>query len=178
MVKNKMNGEERRNKIIDYIEHSPVPVSGTALANHFSVSRQAVVQDIALLRASGNDILSTNRGYVIAPKPKVFTRTFKVSHSDDQTADELSLIVDLGGKVLNVFVDHNVYGRFEAKLDITSRRDVVGVAAVPGSSFFREDIHSLVRFHFAKKDNTLNAALDNLSSLRKKCADAQNVIWR
>ena len=54
----------------------------------------------------------------------------------------------------------------------------VGVAAVPGSSFFREDIHSLVRFHFAKKDNTLNAALDNLSSLRKKCADAQNVIWR
>lgn len=51
-------------------------------------------------------------------------------------------------------------------------------AAVPGSSFFREDIHSLVRFHFAKKDNTLNAALDNLSSLRKKCADAQNVIWR
>ena len=120
MVKNKMNGEERRNKIIDYIEHSPVPVSGTALANHFSVSRQAVVQDIALLRASGNDILSTNRGYVIAPKPKVFTRTFKVSHSDD----ELSLIVDLGGKVLNVFVDHNVYGRFEAKLDITSRRDV------------------------------------------------------
>ena len=48
MVKNKMNGEERRNKIIDYIEHSPVPVSGTALANHFSVSRQAVVQDIAL----------------------------------------------------------------------------------------------------------------------------------
>ena len=120
MVKNKMNGEERRNKIIDYIEHSPVPVSGTALANHFSVSRQ----DIALLRASGNDILSTNRGYVIAPKPKVFTRTFKVSHSDDQTADELSLIVDLGGKVLNVFVDHNVYGRFEAKLDITSRRDV------------------------------------------------------
>ena len=100
MVKNKMNGEERRNKIIDYIEHSPVPVSGTALANHFSVSRQAVVQDIALLRASGNDILSTNRGYVIAPKPKVFTRTFKVSHSDDQTADELSLIVDLGAKIV------------------------------------------------------------------------------
>lgn len=77
MVKNKMNGEERRNKIIDYIEHSPVPVSGTALANHFSVSRQAVVQDIALLRASGNDILSTNRGYVIAPKPKVLLAHLK-----------------------------------------------------------------------------------------------------
>ena len=52
------------------------------------------------------------------------SQRFLLAHSDDQTADELSLIVDLGGKVLNVFVDHNVYGRFEAKLDITSRRDV------------------------------------------------------
>ena len=44
----------------------------------------------------------------------------------------------------------------------------VGVAAVPGSSFFREDVHNLIRFHFAKKDETLNAALDNLATLRAK----------
>lgn len=42
-----------------------------------------------------------------------------------------------------------------------------GVAAVPGSSFFKEDVNHLVRFHFAKKDETLNAALDRLSELRK-----------
>lgn len=44
----------------------------------------------------------------------------------------------------------------------------VGVAAVPGSSFFREDIHHLVRLHFAKKDETLYAALNRLEDLRKK----------
>jgi aminotransferase len=43
----------------------------------------------------------------------------------------------------------------------------VGVAAVPGSSFFREDIHHLVRLHFAKKDETLYAALNRLENLRK-----------
>lgn len=44
----------------------------------------------------------------------------------------------------------------------------VGVAAVPGSSFFKEDINNYVRFHFAKKDETLNAALDRLADLKEK----------
>ena len=44
----------------------------------------------------------------------------------------------------------------------------VGVGAVPGSSFFREPVNHLVRFHFAKRDETLNAALENLKSLRDK----------
>jgi len=46
----------------------------------------------------------------------------------------------------------------------------VGVGAVPGSSFFKEDVNHLIRFHFAKQDETLNKALDNLSSLRAKAA--------
>ena len=98
-------------KIIDYIEHSPVPVSGTALANHFSVSRQAVVQDIAFFVLQ--EMISFQQtADMLSLQSQRFYCTFKVSHSDDQTADELSLIVDLGGKVLNVFVDHNVYGPF------------------------------------------------------------------
>ena len=44
----------------------------------------------------------------------------------------------------------------------------VGVGAVPGSCFFREDVHHLIRFHFAKRDETLNAALDRLSELDRK----------
>lgn len=54
----------------------------------------------------------------------------------------------------------------------------VGVAAVPGSSFFREDVHHLVRFHFAKKDETLKEALKRLADLRIKANSAQNVVWR
>ena len=44
----------------------------------------------------------------------------------------------------------------------------VGVGAVPGSSFFREPVNHLIRFHFAKRDETLNAALESLKSLRDK----------
>ena len=44
----------------------------------------------------------------------------------------------------------------------------VGVAAVPGTSFFMEDVRNIVRLHFAKKDETLNEALDRLSHIREK----------
>ena len=45
---------------------------------------------------------------------------------------------------------------------------IVGVGAVPGSSFFKEDVNHLIRFHFAKKDETLLAALDKLKDMKKK----------
>lgn len=54
----------------------------------------------------------------------------------------------------------------------------VGVAAVPGSSFFHEDVHNLIRFHFAKEDATLNEALTRLETLKKKVNNAQNIDWR
>ena len=54
----------------------------------------------------------------------------------------------------------------------------VGVAAVPGSSFFHEDVHNLIRFHFAKEDATLNEALIRLETLKKKVNNAQNIDWR
>ena len=63
-----MNGEQRREKIIDILNSSSKPVSGVALASMLNVSRQVIVQDIALIRASDNEISSTNRGYVIRKK--------------------------------------------------------------------------------------------------------------
>ena len=53
----------------------------------------------------------------------------------------------------------------------------VGVAAVPGSSFFREPVHHLVRFHFAKEDATLNEALNRLESLSRQ-AKSGNHVWQ
>ena len=50
--------------------------------------------------------------------------------------------------------------------DVLARE--VGVGAVPGSSFFREPVNHLIRLHFAKKDETLNAALNRLEDIRKK----------
>ena len=118
-----MNGSDRRNAIVSRIKNSTAPVSGKELAASFDVSRQVIVQDIALIRAAGYDIISTNRGYIIN-EPVSVSRDFKVRHTDDQVEDELNSIVDLGGIVRNVMVNHRVYGRLEAELNITSRRKV------------------------------------------------------
>lgn len=56
--------------------------------------------------------------------------------------------------------------------------EYVGVAGVPGSSFFREDVRNYVRFHFAKKDDTLNEAIRRLASLKQKASEAKDVDWR
>ena len=118
-----MTGPERRTAIINQIKTSSVPVPGKALAAQFEVSRQVIVQDIALLRTAGYDIISTNRGYILNA-PHAITRVFKVSHTDAQTEDELYSIVDLGGTVVNVMVNHRVYGHMEAPLGISSRLKV------------------------------------------------------
>lgn len=118
-----MTGQERRDAMIEMIRNSEKPVSGTALAKEFAVSRQVIVQDIALIRAAGYEVLSTHRGYLLGHKGAV-TRIFKVSHTDEEIADELNLIVDLGGKVQDVQVNHKVYGRMKADLGIHSRKQV------------------------------------------------------
>lgn len=122
-----MDARERRRAIMAVLGGAKGPVSGSALAREVGVSRQIVVQDIALLRADGHDIVATNRGYVLqeaASSPAVPTRLVKVRHSVEQAGDELTSIVDAGGAVLNVIVNHRVYGKITADLDIRNRRDV------------------------------------------------------
>ena len=116
-----MNTSERRKEILKTLRSSDFPVAARELAAKFGVSRQVIVQDIALMRAAGYDIISTNRGYILN-SPKSVKRIFKVQHTDEQMEDELYSIVDLGGCVETVIVNHKVYGRMEAKLHITSRR--------------------------------------------------------
>ena len=60
-----MDGNKRRQAIIDILKNSLQPVSGTYLAKTLQVSRQVIVQDIALLRAGDYDIYSTHKGYVL-----------------------------------------------------------------------------------------------------------------
>lgn len=100
-----MHGSERREQIIRQIQESKAPVSGTKLASFYNVSRQVIVQDIALIRAAGYEIISTNRGYILN-QPKTVCRIFKVQHTDEQLEEELNTIVDLGGCVDNVMIHH------------------------------------------------------------------------
>ena len=110
------SAQVRRGRIVSDLVGSKKPLSGAALAKELGVSRQIIVQDI----------VATNRGYVLAPsrEPRVFMRRFKVHHGEEQTIDELETIVDLGGTVEDVMVNHRVYGKVTASLGLKSRRDI------------------------------------------------------
>lgn len=99
------------------------PVSAGTFASRYGVSRQVIVQDVALLRANGESIQATSSGYVLV-RPVEKSRVFKVFHKDEETGEELTLCVDLGGCVKDVFVYHRTYGVIRAELNIASRRDV------------------------------------------------------
>ena len=123
MVFMALSGQERREQIIKILKQSDKPIPGTELAKMVEVSRQIVVQDMALIRANGIEITSTNRGYIIQDENKV-SRVFKVIHTSDQVEEELNLYVDFGAVVEDVFVYHKVYGLIKVPMNIRSRRDV------------------------------------------------------
>ena len=118
-----MKGVERREEILKLLAASEHEIPGSELAKRFGVSRQVIVQDIALLRAENHNITSTNLGYMLVDSQQP-SRVFKVIHTDEQSETELNLIVDNGGTVEDVFVYHKVYGTVRAELKIRSRRDV------------------------------------------------------
>ena len=118
-----MNGAARRKHILTMIREAPRPISGGALGRETGVSRQVVVQDIALLRTEGYPIVATARGYILN-EPKQAVRLFKVHHTNEQTEEELTTIVDLGGSILDVMVNHRIYVKISAPLNIKNRRDV------------------------------------------------------
>ena len=120
-----MTGEERRKKIIELLTTSEDPVSGAELARRLNVSRQVIVQDIALLRAVNRNIISTTKGYILYYQElQKVNRCFLVKHTDGQIEDELCTIVDNGGKGLDVIVVHEIYGEMSTGLIIKNRQDV------------------------------------------------------
>ena len=98
-----MTTAQRREEILALLNQADAPIAAKDLAARFGVSRQVIVQDLAVIRASRPNIISTNRGYI---------------------RQELNLIVDHGGRVKNISISHRVYGRITAEMDIRSRQDV------------------------------------------------------
>ena len=104
-----MSTEERRKRILSLLGSADEPIAAKELASRFKVSRQVIVQDLAVIRASHPDIISTNRGYVKNRQESTSCmREFKLRHKPEQAADELNTIVDLGGRVKNISVSHRV----------------------------------------------------------------------
>lgn len=120
----KTDGKIRRNHILEILKNGNEPISGSALAKQMGVSRQVIVQDITLLRTA-YPILATAKGYLLYPATeKKCRRMFCVKHSKEETKDELNIIVDYGGKVLDVMVEHDVYGEIRADLMLSCRKEV------------------------------------------------------
>ncbi|MCU6762565.1 Probable transcription repressor NiaR [uncultured Roseburia sp.] len=120
-------GETRRLNIMRMLSKAQHPLSGSELAKEFGVSRQVIVQDIALLRAVDKNILSTNKGYLLYEPETANTkvkRSFAVCHTDEQMADELYTIIDYGGTVLDVVVEHEIYGQITVDLLLRKRADI------------------------------------------------------
>lgn len=149
-----MNGEERRNKLLELLSERKTAVSGAELAKTLEVTRQVIVQDIALLRANGHQIFSANRGYMLF-KTEGIERVFKLIHSDEDAERELTAIVDLGGRVKDVFVYHKVYGVVKAELNIRSRKDVADYVGniKNGKSSLLKNVTSGYHYHTVAADD-------------------------
>ncbi len=120
-----MTAAERRISIEQALKQADGPLSASTLAGRFSVSRQIVVGDIALLRAAGSPIMATPRGYVMGIPPSGnLRRTVACVHTPADMGRELYLIVDNGGEALDVLVEHPVYGELRGPLCLRSRYDV------------------------------------------------------
>lgn len=119
-----MDAAQRRTAIAQYLEQTAGPVSAAALARKFSVSRQIVVGDVALLRAGGVDVAATPRGYVRARTSPGLRRTLACRHRDGQMEAELNAIVDQGCTVVDVIVEHPIYGQLTGPLELSNRYEV------------------------------------------------------
>lgn len=128
-----MTQEERRAEIVSLLQEAAAPLTGSHLSAVLGVTRQIIVGDVAVLRARGEQIVATPRGYFIyqAKSQSLHHSTIAVRHGGDHEtiAHELNLIVDLGGTILDVTVEHPLYGEITANLQLSSRADVAQFVA-------------------------------------------------
>ncbi|WP_132983176.1 transcription repressor NadR [Tissierella praeacuta] len=122
-----MDANERRQEILNILGKLEEPVKGIDISEQLGVSRQVIVQDIAILRARGENILATPQGYLMfkTHERRKTRKTIVCTHKNNkELEEELRTIVDLGGKIVDVIVEHPLYGEIKSQLQISSRQDL------------------------------------------------------
>jgi len=121
-----MDAESRRKQILNTITNSTALVSASVLAKELNVSRQVIVGDVALLRAEGHEIIATARGYMIPMFKELGQYIGKIAckHTADDSMQELYTIIDAGSTVINIIVEHEIYGEITGNLNLSSRADI------------------------------------------------------
>ena len=170
---------DRKQALLKLLKEAPKALNGQTLAEHFHVTRQVIVQDIAILRADGAPILSTNRGYIYkendaSPYSPYVHKLFKVKHELEEIGQELLAIGDNGGRVQNILIDHPVYGEIETHLKLTCRRDVQHFLEQVENSDFRplSELTDGIHYHLVEAETQqdlhyIEEALDQLGYLVK-----------
>lgn len=100
---------------------------GRELGNMTNVSRQVIVGDITLLKAKGEPIIATSRGYIYMHpqvEPQRIEKIIVCSHTAEQTEEELNILVDHGITVKDVKIEHQVYGDLTASVMVSNRNEV------------------------------------------------------
>ena len=151
--------KDRKQALLKLLKEAPKALNGQTLAEHFHVTRQVIVQDIAILRADGAPILSTNRGYIYKENdasPYVH-KLFKVKHELEEIGQELLAI-----------------GEIETLLKLTCRRDVQHFLEQVENSDFRplSELTDGIHYHLVEAETQqdlhyIEEALDQLGYLVK-----------
>ncbi|MBQ3853162.1 MAG: transcription repressor NadR [Anaerovibrio sp.] len=120
-----MDTQERRRLLLDSLRTANKPLTGAFLSKKFNVSRQIIVGDISVIRAGGVTIYATPRGYVMPQEESLgLVAILACKHDDKLMRRELEIIVDNGGHVRDVIVEHPLYGEIRADLMLSTRHDV------------------------------------------------------
>lgn len=122
----KVLGEERHALLIETLKNAKNPIPGRMLGDMMNVSRQVIVGDITLLKAKGEQIIATNRGYIYLPQNESskITKIIACRHTTEQTEEELNILVDHGVTVEDVHIEHAVYGDLRAAIMVSNRQEV------------------------------------------------------
>ena len=119
------SADSRRRRIVEFLRQHGAPITGGELARRLGVSRDSLVQDVAILRAGGEQIVATPKGYRLPESSAHFHRAILACrHAPERTEEELEILVDHGVKILDVIVEHPVYGELRGSLGLESRADV------------------------------------------------------
>ena len=154
----KMLPQARRARIIEILKHSHAPVRGSELAQKLGVSRQVIVGDMQVLRASGIDLVATANGYLLSVPTTRLRRVIKVCHRPEETEKELSLLVEAGVRVVDVIVPHAIYGEIRGPLLIETADDVRHFSQRTSADMLLSPLAKGVHYHTI--DATTSTALD------------------
>ncbi|MBM7558455.1 transcription repressor NadR [Marinitoga litoralis] len=115
---------EKKDKILNILMNRDTPIKGKELAEIIGVSRQMIIQYISKLKTEGYNITSTRDGYILE-REKGIRKMIAVKHSSDEIEDELFSIVKAGGKILDVIVEHPIYGEIKGRIDVENENDII-----------------------------------------------------